>query len=586
MFLGLSQPTWADSNNEDRFPTSTPPLNDIQVENRVPVPMRDGTILYADIFRPVKEGRYPVLVCRTPYGVEGRSEPAFFSKRGYVFLIQDVRGRYESEGRWDPFRNEANDGYDTVEWAAKQPWSNGKVGMQGKSYLGLVQWQAAKARPPHLITIFPDVASVSPYHSFVTLNGAWRLSFNFGWGAVRQESRIGQNATLHKKGGGSQNLSYDQVIWHLPLLDMQRLLGRQAQFYTEWIQHPDYDDYWKALDVTEHFSKITIPVHTLGGWFDIFTQGTVDGYLGMSQTGGSLKARQGSQMTIGPWGHGPARTFGDLDFGDTAMVDTMAIQLQWFNYWLKDLPGPDNELAARIFVMGENKWRFETKYPLTNTEYRKLYLHSKGGANSARGNGKLSWNTPNSNSKPDHYRYDPNNPVKSLGGNNCCGVPTRAGPVNQQSIEQRHDVLVYTSDFLQEPLEVTGPIKLKLYASSSSVETDFVAKLIDVYPDGKAINVAEGLLRTRYRKSLDQPKKLDPGKIYELMIDLVDTSNLFLKGHRIRLDVTSSHFPQFNRNLNTGEAFGLHQKPQAANQTIYHSNTYPSHFILPVIPSD
>ena len=586
MFLGLCLPTWADSNNGDRFPDFTPPLNDIQVENRVPVPMRDGTILYADIFRPVKEGRYPVLVCRTPYGVEGRSEPAFFSKRGYVFLIQDVRGRYESEGSWDPFRNEANDGYDTVEWAAKQPWSNGKVGMQGKSYLGLVQWQAAKARPPHLLTIFPDVASVNPYHDFVTLNGAWRLSFNFGWGAVRQESRIGQNTVLHKKGGGSQNLSYDQVIWHLPLLDMQRLLGRQAQFYTEWIQHPDYDDYWKALDVTKHFSKVTIPVHTFGGWFDIFTQGTVDGYLGMSQTGGSLKARQGSQMTIGPWGHGPTRSFGDLAFGDTAMVDTMAIQLQWFNYWLKDLPGLDNKLAARIFVMGENKWRFETKYPLTNTEYRKLYLHSKGGANSARGNGKLSWNTPNSNSKPDHYRYDPNNPVKSLGGNNCCGVPTRAGPVDQQSIEQRHDVLVYTSDFLQESLEVTGPIKLKLYASSSSTETDFVAKLIDVYPDGTAINVAEGLLRTRYRKSLDQPKTLDPGKIYELMIDLVDTSNLFLKGHRIRLDVTSSHFPQFNRNLNTGEAFGLHQKPQAANQTIYHSNTYPSHFILPIIPSD
>ena len=586
MFLGLCLPTWADSNNGDRFPDFTPPLNDIQVENRVPVPMRDGTILYADIFRPVKEGRYPVLVCRTPYGVEGRSEPAFFSKRGYVFLIQDVRGRYESEGSWDPFRNEANDGYDTVEWAAKQPWSNGKVGMQGKSYLGLVQWQAAKARPPHLMTIFPDVASVSPYHEFVTLNGAWRLSFNFGWGAVRQESRIGQNTVLHKKGGGSQNLSYDQVIWHLPLLDMQRLLGRQAQFYTEWIQHPDYDDYWKTLNISEHFSKITIPVHTFGGWFDIMLQGTVDGYLGMSQTGGSLKARQGSQMTIGPWGHGPTRSFGDLAFGDTAMVDTMAIQLQWFNYWLKDLPGLDNKLAARIFVMGENKWRFETKYPLTNTEYRKLYLHSKGGANSARGNGKLSWNTPNSNSKPDHYRYDPNNPVKSLGGNNCCGVPTRAGPVDQQSIEQRHDVLVYTSDFLQESLEVTGPIKLKLYASSSSTETDFVAKLIDVYPDGTAINVAEGLLRTRYRKSLDQPKTLDPGKIYELMIDLVDTSNLFLKGHRIRLDVTSSHFPQFNRNLNTGEAFGLHQKPQAANQTIYHSNTYPSHFILPIIPSD
>ena len=292
--------------SDSRFPVSDPPRNDIRLENRVPVPMRDGTILYADVYRPLAEGRYPVLVARTPYSAEARPEPKFFSRRGYAFVIQDVRGRYESEGRWDPFRHEAQDGYDTIEWAARQPWSNGKVGMLGKSYLGLVQWQAAKEAPPHLVTIFPDVASTSPYHDFVTLNGGWRLSFNFGWGAVRQESRIGQSPRLHWSDGGSDNLGYDRVVWHLPLLDMQRLLGRKAQFYDQWIGHPDYDDYWKQLNAVEQFEKITIPVHNFGGWFDIFIQGTVDGYVGMRERGGSEVARRQSRMIVGPWGHGPS----------------------------------------------------------------------------------------------------------------------------------------------------------------------------------------------------------------------------------------------------------------------------------------
>ena len=454
--------------SDPRFPVSDPPRNDIRLENRVPVPMRDGTILYADVYRPLAEGRYPVLVARTPYSAEARPEPAFFSRRGYVFVIQDVRGRYESEGSWDPFRHEARDGYDTIEWAARQPWSNGKVGMQGKSYLGLVQWQAAKEAPPHLVTIFPDVASVSPYHDFVTLNGGWRLSFNFGWGAVRQESRIGQNPGLHRKEGGSENLGYDRVVWHLPLLDMQRLLGRRAKFYDDWIEHPDYDDYWKTLDAAARFNKITIPVHTFGGWFDIFTQGTVDGYVGMKERGGSEVARRQSQMIMGPWGHGPSRTTGEMDFGPAAPVDIMAVQLRWFDYWLQGRAGLDQETPVKVFVMGRNRWRFAKEYPLPGTRYRKLYLHSDGGANSSRGDGRLGWNVPAPDAPADRYHYDPDNPVPSLGGNNCCGTPTPTGPVDQRPIEQRRDVLVYTSDILEEEVEVTGPVKLVLYAASDA----------------------------------------------------------------------------------------------------------------------
>ena len=572
------------------FPVARPPSNDITMENRVPIPMRDGVVLYADIYRPAEEGRYPVLVSRTPYSTERYDSSAytaavFYSRRGYVFVFQDVRGRHESEGTWEPMRNEFEDGYDTVEWAAKQPWSNGMVGMQGGSYLGAVQWQAAKLVPPHLVTIFPNVAPMSFYHHTFFLNGGFRLSLAFGWGPVRQESRVMQNTGPHTMEGGPEGISYEKVIWHLPLIDMQKLVGRNAQFYTDWIRHPDYDDYWKALNVEEHFDQIPIPVHTFGGWFDQILQGTLNGYVGMSKKGKTAVARKKSRMVVGPWGHGPSRKHGDLDFGGHAHVNIRSVELRWFDYWLKGIDtGIQDEPPVTLFVMGKNIWRYENEYPLARTEYKKLYFHSEGNANSYRGAGRLSWQAPQGDSKPDRYRYDPNHPVPSLGGSNCCGTPTPIGPVDQRPVEQRHDVLVYTSDFLEGDVEVTGPVKVVLYASSDALDTDFVAKLVDVYPDGRAINLAEGILRARYRESLSRPKLLERGKIYKMAIDLVGTSNVFLQGHRIRVDITSSHFPQFNRNPNTGEPFGTSTAVKVANQTIHHSGAYPSHILLPVIP--
>ncbi|MBM3800811.1 MAG: CocE/NonD family hydrolase [Acidimicrobiia bacterium] len=568
------------------FPEVSPPTHDIRMENRVPVQMRDGTVLYADVYRPVKDGKYPVIVSRTPYGVElTYAAPVFFARRGYVFVWQDVRGRFESEGKWDPFRQEDLDGFDTIEWAARQPWSNGKVGMQGKSYLGHVQWQAAKTLPPHLVTIFPDVAPTSIYHHAVTLNGGWRLSLAFGWGAVRAESRIGQNPGVYSQETGLEHLSYDQIVWHLPLIEMPKLAGRNSAFYTEWIRHPDYDDYWKAISVEEHYAKLSLPAHTFGGWFDILTQGTINGYVGMAQRGKTVEARQGSQMVIGPWGHGPSQKFGDLDFGPQAMVDVRALELRWFDYWLKGIEnGLRDTPPVTLFVMGANRWRYENEYPIARTNYREMYLHSAGKANSVRGDGRLSWSAP-LESPPDVFLYDPRSPVPSLGGSNCCGTPTIVGPVDQRSIESREDVLVYTSDVLGEPVEVTGPVKLVLHAASDAPDTDFVAKLVDVYPDGRAINVAEGILRARHREGIDRPKLMEPGRIYSFSIDLVATSNMFEKGHRIQLDVTSSHFPQFDRNPNTGEPFGLSSKLRTATQTVHHSPAYPSHLLLPVIPA-
>ena len=587
LFLGPDSSA-TDAAARVRFPADVPPRNDIHVENRVPIRMRDGVTLYADVYRPAGEGRHPVIVSRTPYSTErfpsAYEAAVYFSQRGYVYVFQDVRGRHESEGRWEPFFDDEKDGYDTIEWAAKQPWSNGKVAMQGGSYLGQNQWRAAQAAPPSLVTIFPMVSSTSLYHDWITLNGGWRLSFNFGWGPVRQESRIMQNPGPHT-ANGVRAVHYDQVQFHLPLKTMQQLVGRNARFYDDWLAHPDYDSYWKPLNVEELFDTIKVPVHTFGGWFDIFSQGTLRGYVGMSQKGGSDLARRLSNIVIGPWGHGPSQKFGALDFGPEANVDANVVQLRWYDYLLK---GIDNGLAAeppvKLFVMGRNEWVYEREYPLARTQWKPLYFASGGSANGARGDGGLTWDKPKGASPPDRFRYDPDDPVPSVGGNNCCGTPTPAGPMDQRPIESRRDVLLYTSEVLSDELEATGPVKVVLFAASDAVDTDFVAKLVDVYPDGSSYNMAEGIVRARYRDSLSRPSPLTPGQVYRLEIDLVGTSVAFQKGHRIRVHVASSHFPQFDRNPNTGAVFGTTSVVKIAQQTVYHDAERASHVLLPVIP--
>ena len=570
------------------FPSSQPPRNDIVVENRVAVPMRDGVVLFADVYRPVGDGEYPVIVSRTPYSTErfpsSYAPAVYFSRRGYVYVFQDVRGRHESEGEWEPFRDDIEDGYDTIEWAAEQPWSNGKVGMEGGSYLGHVQWRAAQSAPPHLVAIFPRVASTSIYHDWITVNGGWRLAFNFGWGPVRQESRIMQNPGPHVMAGGPEGISYDDVVWHLPLNEMQGLVGRDAQFYRDWLAHPDYDEYWRVLNVEEHFEKVTVPVHTMGGFFDIFAQGTLRGYTGVSTHGGTATARKGTHMVIGPWEHGVSQTVGAMDWGEAADIDTNALALRWFDYWLQGIEnGLLDEPPVKIFVMGRNDWIYENEYPLARTRNVPLYLGSGGNANGSHGDGVLSWEKPDRESKPDRYSYDPGNPVPSLGGANCCGVATPSGPQDQRPIEHRADVLVYTTPVLAEPVEVVGPVKLVLHASSSAPDTDFVAKLVDVYPDGRSINVAEGILRALHREGADRQVPMVPRHPYEMEIDMIGTAVLFKAGHRIRVHVTSSHFPQFARNLNTGEPFGTTESWVVAEQTVYHSPGRPSHVLLPVV---
>lgn len=558
----------------------------IRIEGHVAVPMRDGVKLYADVYRPRRDGRFPTLITRTPYGVQrdGMHEAVIrFAQHGYAVVVQDTRGRYESEGAWDPFRNEANDGFDTVEWAAGQGWSNGKVGMHGGSYLGHVQWQAATMAPPHLTTIFPVLASTSIYHNTFFHGGAFKLALAFGWGAVRMPNRIMNPQYWHTEGYAPQELKYDQIVWTLPLTELDLASsGQRVGFFRDWLKHQSYDSYWKAISDEERFGKVRVPTYSLGGWFDLLVGGTINGFKGVRANGATAAAREGAKLIIGPWGHGPTRKYGDIDFGQTAMRDLFDLELRWNDRHLKGIQnGIDREAPVELFVMGVNKWAHFADWPVPGTRFTPLYLTSGGQANSVRGDGRLEFAVPAAGK--DGYEYDPRNPVPSVGGNDCCGAPFPAGPRDQRPVEARQDVLVYSTGILKEAVTIAGPVEMRLFAATDGRDTDFVAKLVDVFPDGSAINLAEGILRARFHKGLDRMELLEPGKMYEFVIDMRGTANVFQPGHRIRVDVTSSNFPQYDRNPNTGEDLGVSARVRTAKQTVFHGGAGRSHIVLPVV---
>ena len=555
---------------------------EIRIDRYQAVAMRDGVKLYADVYRPKAEGKYPTIIVRTPYGVQRESAGIHdklpkFAAAGYAVVIQDVRGRYESEGAWDPFRYEAKDGHDTIQWAAKQPWSNGKVCTQGGSYLGHVQWAAASQTPANLVCAFPAVASTNIYANWISQGGAFRLSFNYGWGVVRMPNRIMLPQWWHTGADARDELRYEQILKHVPLRtgDLESA-HYQVKHYRDWLTHESYDAYWKAISDEERFEKVTVPVHTSGGWFDIFLAGTINGYTGMKARGGSEKARRETRMLIGPWGHGPSQKFGDLDFGPRANQDLFDYELRFFDRHLK---GEDNALASeppvKIFYMGANKWKHEQDWPIPGTKYTPWYL---------QGNGRIGAAQPAGGRESTTYTYDPNDPVPTTGGNNCCGTPTAAGPMDQRKIDGRTDIVRFLSEPFKEAMAIAGPVKMQLHASTDGTDTDWMVKLVDVYPDGGAYPMAEGMLRARFRKGLNKPELLKPEEAYEFTIDMVGTAVVFQPGHRLRVDITSSNFPQFDRNPNTGEALGASGKLRVAKQTVYHSAAKPSHIVLPVVP--
>ena len=572
------------------IPVKGQTATDIVVERNVSMQTRDGVTLRADIYRPAAEGNYPVLLTRTPYN---KDNTAVFARkavaRGYMVVAQDVRGRYASEGEWYTFKHEIDDGYDTVEWAAALPHSNGKVGMFSGSYVGATQMLAAISHPPHLAGICPVVTASNYHENWTYQGGAFEQWFNESWTSSLAQDSFNRQVTQAKNAlVGSKVLPLRQY----PLFNKLELgsgpegyTRKLAPYFLDWLDHPTYDSYWKQWSIEENYANIQVPALTITAWYDIFMGGSLRNYMGMKTGAGTEAARKGQQLVITLGGHsGWGRTIGEVDFGPDAPFDENAITLDWYDYLFL---GKQNQFAngkpVKIFVMGENKWRDEEAWPLERAKETRYYLHSAGRANSVTGDGVLS-NATSDTEVADKFIYDPANPVPTVGGPLCCdAVHLAPGPRDQKEVESRPDVLVYSTEPLELDLEVTGLVTLDLYAISSAVDTDFTAKLVDVWPNGFAQNLTEGILRASYRESTAEAKPIIPGKVYEYKIDLWSTSNVFLKGHRIRLEVSSSNFPRFDRNLNTGKSASTSAAFVKATNTILHDAAHPSALILPVV---
>ena len=571
------------------------------VENDVMVPMRDGIRLRTDIFRPAGPGPYPVLVQRYPYNPHDGIMAMFgkmIARQGYAVLVQSCRGRYGSEGEFDPLFPDVEDGYDTVEWAAAQPWSNGRVGMYGTSYSGYTQWTAAIARPPHLVAIAPftcswDLSSSAWYYA----PGVLQLGLALSWSALmttEEAERRGMappvpsfaEADKIMGGGGLADPAIRTEMLRLELEGTRTLLDRRplrdveelrelAPWFRDWCDHNDGNaPYWQRISAAEHADDIDLPAFHLTGWYDFFAKGCLDAYRTLSRRGADERTRQGQRLIVGPWNHTSAQVRPDADPGVGPFVDfgPDSPVMRFFAHHLKgELPGYGDEPPVRLYVMGDNTWRDEHEWPLARTEWTPYYLHGTGGERS------LSTRQP-AVEKPDVYVYDPSDPVP---GSVRLGA-TYGDPVDLVAVAERPDVLVYTTPPLATDVEVTGPVTLDLWASSSVENTDFTAKLIEVFPDGSAVPLCQGIVRTGHGAA--HPRT--PGTAYCYEISLWSTSSVFKAGSRIRLDISSSEFPTYDLNPNTGNRIthAASERTVRATQHVFHDEAHPSRLILPIIP--
>ena len=554
------------------------------------VSMRDGVQLSADVYQPQTSGPFPTIVTRTPYE-SGRDVfielGVWWAERGYVFVVQDCRGRFESEGVFHAYFPDIEDGYDTLEWVANQPWCNGKIGTWGRSYGALTQWLSAPLQSPHLTCMAPHVVCDDFFSDCHYVGGAFQLMLSLG-AATIWETNL---ATV--VGSQASRLFQNRKFWnHLPLIELdERAIGRRVPYWREWLEHPTYDDYWKRCNTMGQHQKMNAPAFQQCGWFDPYTGAGFRNFNAMTEQTGANAGSSQQRILVGPWSHEiPDSTrMGDLDFGEDSFLDIREEERRWFDWQLKGITGGiASEPPIRIFVSGANDWRFENEWPLRDTKYERYYLHSNGRANLLVDDGLLNQDPPG-NEPPDCFEYDPREPVPTLGGNLSVRLmtqhaeqPLEAGPVDQRPIEQRDDVLVYTSPQLTAALTVIGPLDVVLYAESSARDTDFTARLTDVTEDGRSLVLSEGIIRARYRKSLTETELLEPNVVDEFRITLCPVSHVFMTGHRLRLDISSSNFPRFSRNLNTGEDVATGTRMQTAKQTILHSSHYPSHIVLPM----
>jgi putative CocE/NonD family hydrolase len=573
------------------------------VERNVPVAMRDGAVLRADVWRPAGAGRHPTILQRLPYDKSdsfvttflNALEPLRAVEAGFVVVLQDTRGRYESDGTFVPVLQERQDGADTIAWIARQPFSDGSVCMHGASYVGATQLLAATGRPAGLRALVPHLTSDDYYDGWFYSGGAFQLGFAIFWAVG-----LSSDALVQRRAAGEdvEDLTREllrliadpwSLYERLPLTD-HWLFDELCPQYAEWLAHPDRDAYWRERSVREQHSMIDVPALHIGGWADIFCDGTLRNYTGLRDHAATAAARAGQRLLVGPWSHGnPHDLQGDLDHGAPASqlaLDMTEVHLDFFRQILagRSMDAP----RVRIFVMGANVWRDEDDWPLARARVQRQYLHSGGNANSAAGDGALSSAAPSEHEPPDRYLYDPTDPVPTVGGATLLPgayLGARSGPRDQRDVEARSDVLVYTGEPLTADLEVTGPVRLILVASSSAIDTDWTAKLVDVHPDGRAIGIVDGILRSRYRNGFERPVLLKPDEPHEFTIELGATSMLFRAGHRLRLEVSSSNFPRFARHPNIGGdlATAAADDIQAATQSVFHDAARPSYLELPVI---
>jgi putative CocE/NonD family hydrolase len=558
------------------------PVLDVTVERDVVCRARDGVALAADVYRPAGPGPYPVLLMRDPYDKTGAQagsgypHPSLLAARGHVVVVQDCRGRFRSGGSFEPFANEARDGYDAVEWAARLPGADGRVVMYGFSYVGATQLLAATERPPSLVAIMPGFTSSSYYEGWTYEGGALSLAFAASWAA----GLAYDGARTRGDGGAMSRLEAALVdpAWlsGLPLDELAPLSRTEAPFFYDWLAHPSEDPYWRATSIREDYGRIQVPGLHLAGWYDVFLAGSVENFRG-------LAGRQ--KLVVGPWVHGPWTPTAGSGGGQSA--GSLAVD-EWTMRFLDVVLHGDSPSAlgapVTAFVLGDG-WRNLDAWPPSFSQAVDWHLHSDGQANSSHGDGVLS-PAPPGDEPPDVFVYDPLAPSVGEGGHSCCvaGIAPM-GPASQRAREEWRDVLVYTSAPLERDVELLGDASVTLHAASSAVDTDFTARLCLVDPAGESINLTEGIVRARYRASLSAPQPLTPWAVEEYRIALGPVGALVPAGHRLRLDVSSSDFPHWDRNLNTGGPLGREGPERAivATQAVYHDRLRPSRMTLPVL---
>ena len=566
----------------------------------VRVPMHDGVELRADIWRPARDGRYPVLLQRTPYdrtvttpSIEHAGlDPVTAAERGYVVVIQDVRGRWASGGTFTPFTNEAQDGADTIRWCAELPFGDGQVGMYGASYVGATQMLAATQRPAALRAIAPAITASEYYEGWTYQGGALQL-FAVFWTLFGLLPSTLATLPEHERAEGMERLlgllaDPASMFARLPIGDLDGL-EQHAPYLRDWLDHDRRDDYWRSLAPNERYEVIEVPGLHIGGWHDIFVAGTIENAVRLREEAPTESARARQHLLIGPWSHALyGDVVGEVEYGPTAALPAAALtelQLAWFDEHLRGAE-PAERPAARYFLMAANTWHDASAWPPA-TEERKLYLHSDGRANTLAGDGRLTPEPCRDGEAADTFVYDPADPAPTRGGATLLPgqmVSRWAGSHDQREVESREDVLVYTSEPLTEPLDVTGAVRATVACATSAPDTDLTAKLVDVHPAGNAMLVCDGILVLSSREGLDRRIPVVPGEPLTVTVELGHTAMRFSPGHRIRLELSSSNFPRFARNPNTG-ARAADARPgtlAVARQRVFHDSARPSYLSLPV----